>query len=189
MLEPAGIVELSRRRGAVSLDIASSTLRLALTHVAEESGWYRCTHTDPARCECVHLTDRLVHDAPDQVVVVQDNPAECQAAVEAVIAGQARSVLLATEPETLDAVFAALDRDSILVPRRVAELAACAPRLNQRLRTTLKLVVAGRSNQAIARAQHQSISTTKRDITELFELFDVTNRAALTRAAGRLGFV
>ena len=77
----------------------------------------------------------------------------------------------------------------MLVPERVVELATLAPALNRRQQETLRLVAQGRSNQAVAMAMRQSLSTVKRTLSELLDVFDVPNRAALLSAAAALGFV
>ncbi len=181
----AEVAPFARQRGMVAIDVASVVVRLALLHVAEEAGWYPCRHHDS--CDCVRISDHV--SGGRLVLVVRDRAAECQQALEAVTTGQARAVVLWDEPETLLAAFEALCHDACLVPRRVVDLAASAPRLTQRQHATLRMLALGRSNRLIATAHHQSLSTAKRDIADLFELFDVTNRAALTSAASSLGFV
>ena len=187
MLAERELVEVVPQRGTLVLEVSSVVVRLALLHVAEQAGWQRCGHED--RCRCVVVTDRPPTGYARHVLVVRDVPADCQAGLDAVMEGRACSVVLWDEPETLATVFEALEHESVLVPRRVVELASSAPRLTPRQRSTLRLVSIGRSNDGIAAALHQSISTAKRDIAELFELFDAPNRAALICSASALGFV
>jgi DNA-binding NarL/FixJ family response regulator len=176
-----------RERGTIAIEVSSVVVRLALLHVTEEVGWCPCRH--PAPCPCVRVTDDAVRSGPAPILVVRDRAAECLEALRALTDGRVRALVLWDEPETLVAALEALGHDACLVPRRVIELAASAPRLSHRQRATLRMLALGRSNRLIASAQQQSLSTAKRDIAELFDLFDVTNRAALTSAASSLGFV
>ncbi len=171
----------------VRIDVASIVVRLALSYVAEDRGWGVCDHIS---CRCVRISDsiRCETDRVD-VLVIRDDPAACQDALDAVLAGRARSVVLWDEPETLTATVEALRQGAAVVPERVIALAQDVPRLSQRHRQTLRLVAAGRSNPEIARVLHQSASTTKRDIAELFQVFDAPNRASLMSIANRLGFL
>ena len=101
----------------------------------------------------------------------------------------ARSLVLWDEPETLASAVGLLHRGATYVPERVLQLAQNAPRLTARQRRTLRLLAAGRTNREIALGLHQSPSTTKRDIADLLDIFDVANRAALMSTANRLGFL
>lgn len=177
---------LSARRGTVRLDVSSVVVRLALLHVAEEAGWYECSHAAP--CGCLTLTDRLGTSATD-VLVVQDRSAACQLALDAVLRGTAGGVVLWDEPESLLTVLEGVAHDSIVLSRRVVDLAASAPTLSDRQHRTLRLVAMGRSNHGIAATLGQSVSTVKREITDLLQLFDAPNRAALLTSAASLGFV
>jgi DNA-binding CsgD family transcriptional regulator len=168
--------------------VESVVVRLALLHVAERAGWHTCRHSNDSHV--VRVTDgALGENDREQVLVVRDTPADCQRALEAVVEGRTSAVVLWNDPETLDTVLGAVGSATVLVPHRVIDLATAAPGLTTRQRSTLHLLAMGRSNQAIAAAQMQSVSTTKRDIAELFVLFDVSTRTALTRAAARLGFI
>ena len=172
---------------SVRIQVSSVVVRLALMHVAESVGWRSCSHE--IGCTCLVLTDRCPADGANHVLVVQDTPAACMDALDHVIGGRARSVVLWNEPETLATVFDAIHHRSTIVPDRVIVLATHAPRLTLRQRDTLRLVGLGRSNQAIAVVLHQSLSTVKREIADLLLLFDVPNRAALMVAATTLGFI
>jgi DNA-binding NarL/FixJ family response regulator len=120
---------------------------------------------------------------------VRDDVASCQDALDLMISGRARSLVLWDEPEALTPAVELLRSGATYVPERVLCLAQHAPRLTRRQRRTLQLVAAGRSNREIALGLHQSQSTTKRDIAALLEIFDVTNRASLMSTANRLGFL
>ena len=170
-----------------SIGVSSVVVRLALLHVAQGVGWTPCAHLPP--CGCLRLTDRASDVPRDEVLVVRDAPAPCQDALDAVLHGRARSVVLWTDPEALVVVLAAVPHRTIVIPDRVVELAAAAPRLSPRQRDTLRLVALGLSNRLIAAAQHQSLSTTKRDIADLLGIFDAPNRTALMSSAASLGFV
>lgn len=175
--------------GLVQIDVTSQVVRLALSYIAEDGGWMLCTnHHD--QCRCVRVVDNVRRD-PDgaQIVVVRDTPSDCQDALDAILAGAARAVVLWDEPEALRHAITVACNGSAFIPGRVIELAHDAPRISARQRRTLKLVAAGRSNGEIASALHQSLSTTKRDIAELMSLLDAANRAALTTTAARLGYV
>jgi DNA-binding NarL/FixJ family response regulator len=155
--------------------------------VAEEAGWYQCDHRDS--CGCVVVTDRLDHPATAKILVVREQPAQCQDALSAVTSGRARAVLMWDGPEDLLGVLEVLHHDALFLPRRLVELASSGPALTSRQRSTLRLMALGRSNHAIATTHCQSLSTAKRDIAELFALFDVSNRSSLLTAANACGFV
>ena len=79
-------------------------------------------------------------------------------------------------------------RNTVALPCRVVEEANRAPRLPDRLATTLHLVLAGCSNPSIARQLHQSESTVKRDINTLLRRFSAPNRLALVGVARSAGY-
>ncbi len=176
--------------GLVQIDVSSQVVRLALSYVVTDGGWALCTaHHD--HCRCVRVVDnsrRRAHDRAE-IVVVRDTPNDCQDALDAILAGTTRAIVLWDEPETLQDAIVAAGNGAALIPSRVLQLAHDAPRISARQRRTLKLVAAGRSNREIASALHQSLSTTKRDIAELMTVLDAANRAALTTTAARLGYL
>jgi DNA-binding CsgD family transcriptional regulator len=179
---------LSGPPGSVRIDVGSTVVRLALLYVAGEGGWTVCEHEGP--CRCHRISDRL--PAPPgclDVAVVNPEPAPCQDAIEATLAGRVRAVVLASEPEGLTAACAGLADRLTVIPTQVIELGALAPRLSDRQRATLRLLAKGASSTSIAGALRQSESTAKRDIAELLQLFDAPNRAALVSSAAALGFV
>jgi DNA-binding NarL/FixJ family response regulator len=173
----------------VLVDVASTVVRLALRYVARDADWAECAPC-PLGCGCLVVADRVVvGDRRTDVLVVRDDPASCQAAVAAVAEGDVAGVVLWSEPDDLRAVCDGIRQGLTVVPRRVIELGALAPRLSDRQRETLRLLAMGRSSQSIASALQQSESTAKRDIAELLQLFDAPNRTALVSAAASLGFV
>jgi DNA-binding NarL/FixJ family response regulator len=178
---------LVQTRG-VRIEVHSVVVRLALRYVSEEHGWAICVGQQP--CRCLRVSDQCVPGGgPIDVLITRDRPSDCQLALDAILSGAARSVVLWDEPNALGPTVESLDLGSTVIPERVIRLAQDAPRLNDRLRRTLELVAAGRSNAEISVALHQSASTTKRDIAELLKRFDAGNRAALTTTANRLGFL
>lgn len=174
----------------VRVDVTSVVVRLALRYVMDEQGWSTCAHPRVA-CTCLVVSDRppAPADRRVDVLVSRDDPAACQCALDAVLSGAVRSVLLWDEPEALVTTVEAIRLGSAVIPTRVIDLALEAPRLTERQRRTVHLIAAGRSNPEIAAALHQSTSTTKRDLAELMELLDVSNRASLAAVANRLGFI
>jgi len=175
---------------ALHIDVRSVVVRLALQFVAGERGWTTC-ETHLAACSCVTVSDRppAAHGPRLDVFVCKDTPAACQRALDAVLDGAARAILLWDEPDALATAIDAIQQGSVVIPERVIDLALEAPRLTERQCRTVHLVAAGRSNPEIAAALHQSTSTTKRDLTELMGVLDVTNRASLMAVANRLGFL
>jgi DNA-binding NarL/FixJ family response regulator len=174
----------------VRIDVTSQVVRLALSYIAQDHGWTLCSdHSDT--CGCVRVIDNHRHRYPGDadIVVVRDTPSDCQDALDTILAGNARAVVLWDEPEGLRQAIAAGCGGLALIPKRVIHLARAAPRLSDRQRRILKLVSAGRSNPEISATLLQSTSTTKRDIAELLSILDAPNRAALTTTANRLGFV
>lgn len=179
-----------RRDVTLRIDVSSVVVRLALQFVASERGWaYRDTHL-PA-CACVRVSDRRPSDDVPRldVLVCEDTPAACQLALDTVLDGAARGIVLWDQPETLASTIDAIQVGSVVIPERVIDLALEAPRLTERQHRTVHLVAAGRSNREIAATLHQSTSTTKRDLAELMGILDVANRASLLAVANRLGFL
>ena len=179
-----------RQAVALRLDVASVVVRLALRYVAEERGWTTCD-AHRSTCACLGVSDRPppVSGMRLDVLITKDSPAACQGALDAVLGGVARAVVLWDEPESLGTAVEAIQFGSVVIPERVIDLALEAPRLTERQHRTVHLVAAGRSNPEIAASLHQSTSTTKRDLAELMSVFDVTNRASLMAVANRLGFL
>jgi DNA-binding NarL/FixJ family response regulator len=184
---PTNAKEEVARERVVHLDVNDTTLRLALSFVAEDAGWRRGGEDEP------HLTvsDRLQNACrqhPVDVLVVRAEPAACQAAVHAVAEGRARAVVAADDPERLPAALDAAAAGFVLMAQSIVAIANLAPVLGERLVATLRLVASGLSNPAIARRLHESESTAKRDVAELVRLLDVSSRAEVSEAANRLGF-
>ena len=173
---------------SVRIEVASTVVRLALRFVVAERGWADCEHT--GACGCRTVRDRIPSGGGVlDVLVVRDEPAACQDALNAAIGARVRSVVLWHEPEGLAAALDGLESDMTVIPTRVVELAALAPRLSERQRETLRLLAKGSSSTQVAAALCQSESTAKRDVAELLALFDVPNRTALVSSAAALGFV
>jgi DNA-binding NarL/FixJ family response regulator len=171
------------------IEVSSVVVRLALSYVSRERGWTICEESRDD-CSCLRVADRVGRDDRRiDVLVTQDSPRRCQEALDAVLCGAARSVVLWDEPGTLTATVDALQQGSSVIPERVIQLAQEAPHLSDRQRQTLQLVSAGRSNADISKALCQSPSTTKRDLAELLDLFDAKNRTGLSAAASRLGYL
>jgi DNA-binding NarL/FixJ family response regulator len=171
------------------IEVASVVVRLALSYISREKGWAICDEAHDECC-CLRVTDRIRRtDRRVDVLVTQDTPRRCQEALDAVLRGEARAVVLWDEPGALAATVDALQQGSSVIPERVIELAHEAPHLTDRQRQTLQMVSAGRSNADISAALCQSPSTTKRDLAELLDLFDAKNRAGLSAAASRLGYI
>lgn len=179
----------TRLATSVRVDVSSSVVRLALCYVARDAGLLLCQDITGA-CRCIVVHDRLpLGSGSIDVLVVQDSPAGCQEALAATLDGRVRSVVLWNEPDGLALACHGFGTGQAVIPNRVLELAACAPRMTDRQRETLRLLAQGRSSARIASILHQSESTAKRDIAELLELFDVPNRTALVAYAASLGFV
>ena len=169
----------------VQIDVSNVTVRLALCFVAEDAGFVRGTSS-----EAITVSDTL--PAGDgvavDVLVIDARPVACQRAIGAVSQGTAKAVICNDEPDRLPTALRAVSDDLSVVPQRVIECANRAPVLSPRLLRTLQLVASGASNQVIARATHESVSTVKRNVAHLLELFDAPNRMALTSTAIRLGY-
>jgi DNA-binding NarL/FixJ family response regulator len=170
--------------GVVDIDVADTTLRLALCFVAEDSGWQRGPTDDRA----LLVSTRARAGTTVHVLVVEPRPADCKAAIEAVASGRALAILCADEPDRLAMALDAARAGFALIPGRVIAAANAAPTLDGRLRETLSLVAAGNSNASIARTLHESESTAKRDVATLMRLFDVTSRRALAGVAAQAGY-
>jgi DNA-binding NarL/FixJ family response regulator len=170
----------------VQIDVSNVTVRLALCFVAEDAGFVRGTSTG-----ALTVSDMLPAgdtSVPVDVLVIEARPVACQRALGAVSQGTARAVICNDEPDRLPAALRAVHDDLSVVPQRVIECANRAPVLSPRLLRTLQLVANGASNQTIARATHESVSTVKRNVAHLLELFDAPNRMALTSTAIRFGY-
>ena len=124
------------------IDVASTVVRLALRFVVSDHGWSECSHGRP--CSCLSVADRVPGGADVlDVFVVRDEPAACQEAVDAAMGSRVRSVVLWNEPEGLIAACDSLQRQMAVIPLRVLELAAMAPKLSVRQRETLRLLARG----------------------------------------------
>jgi DNA-binding NarL/FixJ family response regulator len=173
--------------GIVHLDVEETTLRLALSFVAEDAGWRRGGRSDAH----VVVSDQLhtaTGERPVGVLVITPQPARCQAALRAVAHGWASVLLSADDPEQLPAGLEAARSGFVLMPKRLVDAANQVPPLDDRLTQTLILVAAHKSNSAIARALQESESTAKRDVSALMRLLEVRTRGELGVAAARLGY-
>jgi DNA-binding NarL/FixJ family response regulator len=180
-------IEADAATRVVHIDITDTTLRLALSFVAEDAGWRR----GAAAAGALTVSNQLfgaTAESPVHVFVVEPRSADCRTAVEAVAAGRAVAVLCADEPEQLPVALDAARTRFALIPERVIAAANAGPALDDRLRETLNLVASGNSNASIARALHESESTAKRDVATLMRLFGVRSRGALTDIAARAGY-
>ena len=187
-MSATAVVAVAGTGVTVALDVTSTVTRLALSYVIDQAGWDRCDHATP--CRCLRVADHLgASSRRVDIVVTRAEPAACHDAIQAVVAGRARAIILNDEPEQLGPTVDALVTGRMTMPQRALELSLAAPRLSGRQRDTLRLLATGRSSRAIASAMHQSESTAKRDIAELLQVFDVPNRTALVAYATRLGFL
>lgn len=172
---------------AAHLAISSVPLRFALTYVLEQAGYRRTHDRGDAR---VSIADRhgIRTTGPVTTLVVELVPAECQLALDAITSGQAMTAICADDPESLIPAIQAAEQRTVRLPSQVVDQALQAPRLEPRLHQTLRLVMAGHSNPAIARQLHESESTAKRDIAQLLREFDAVNRVSLVARARAAGF-
>jgi len=183
------VLTVGSTRRSARIDVSSTVVRLALLYVAHDSGWDECPDHD-ASCGCITVSDRVpAQPGRVDVLVVRDEPAACQDGVRAALDGRVGAIVLWNAPEDLRLACEGLEAGLTVIPRRVIDLGAMAPRLTQRQRETLKLLARGTSSHGIAGALRQSESTAKRDIAELLHVFDVPNRTALVSSAASLGFV
>ena len=170
----------------MQVDIEEVTLRIAVSHVIEGAG-HRVVGPDDDH-ELVVTDDPLTEARPiSTVLVVAPVAAPCQAALHAVLDGRARSVLCADDPERLPTALDAVADGWTTVDRRAVDIAGEAPRLDDRRAFVLQLILRGNTNQQLAASMRQSVSTVKRDISELFHAFGASSRlelAANARARG-----
>jgi DNA-binding NarL/FixJ family response regulator len=170
----------------VHIEVSNVTVRLALCFVAEDAGFVRGSSTG-----AITVSDTMpsAHaPAPVDVLVIAARPLACQRALSALSQGTARAVICNDEPHRLPAARRAVNDELSVVPHRVIHCANRAPILSARLLRTLQLIAKGASNQNIARVTYDSLSTVKRNVTQLLEAFDAPNRMALTSTAIRLGY-
>jgi DNA-binding CsgD family transcriptional regulator len=170
----------------VRIDVTNLTVRLALCFVAEDAGFPRGSSS-----EAMTVSDTIPAGefaVPIDVLVIDARPVACQRAIGAISQGSARSGICNDEPDRLPSALRAVNDHLSVMPRRVIECANRAPVLSSRQFRILQLIAAGASNQKIATTTYASLSTVKRDVAHLLELFDAPNRLALTAAAVRLGY-
>ena len=170
----------------VFLDVRDSGTCLALVHACEHAGWSRCATAVP---RAALVADQVVANQHRRVdaLVVEPTPAASRVAVDAFTAGRVLAVVAANEPHTLPLALELARAGYGIVPRIVVEAADRLPELAPRLERVLQLVLRGRTNAAISRTLAQSLSSTKRDISQLLQLFDAPNRSVLVATAMRLG--
>jgi len=179
---------MDRALVSVHLAVADKTLRLALAYVAERIGHRVTVHEQSADHVVSDLTALRCRRRPVHTLVVDPLPMPCQHAVDAVVAGLARSVISSHDPEALDEAVAAAQRGLVSLPQEIVETANVLPRLPDRLGAALQLVMAGYTNAGIAQQLHQSESTVKRDLAQLAGHFGARGRCGLISAAAAAGF-
>lgn len=150
------------------------------TKMTLEQGW---THESSVELQISVGTN--VDDMPD-VHVLAPTTWECAAALEALPHSKACLVSADDLSDLTNAISAALC-GAIFVSSRVAQLAACSPRLSSRTTAVLRLLLTGVSNRTIAEQLHLSLATVKREVTLLLQSFGVATRAALAHCAASAG--
>src|SRR5262245_7644312 len=93
----------------LKIDVESVVVRLALSYVSRERGWVICDEVHEA-CGCLLVSDRHSRERQVDVLVTQDSPRRCQDALDAVLHGRARAVVLWDEPSALTATIEALQQ-------------------------------------------------------------------------------
>lgn len=113
--------------------------------------------------------------------------------IDAVLRAGARGYLLkgAALDEIERAIRAVARGETYLDPRVASRVAALsrAPRLSNRERDVLRLVIAGKSNKEIAAALHVTERTVKFHVTSIFNKLGAENRAQAVTIAHERGFV
>jgi DNA-binding CsgD family transcriptional regulator len=177
---------MTRVRPTVFLDVRDPATHRALVRVCERAGWARSAAPIPLAAV---VADQLPGPPPRRVdvLVVEPTPAASHVAVDAFAAGRVRAVVAASEPDTLPRALELARAGYGIVPRLVVEAADRLPALSPRLHRVLQHVLRGRTNAAISRSMAQSLSSTKRDVSTLLDLFDAPNRQVLVVTAMRLG--
>lgn len=170
-------------RGA-EIAIRDSQLRRLVVHHLARAGTFQHAET----------TARVVAFEPGQVpqpghiYVARTNADICDFTASAELAGPV-GLAAAADLDQLDKIVLGVMNGLACRGPVAAAVAAAGASLSSRNLRILELVAAGYTNAEIADQLSFSLTTIKRDITLLFDMFGATSRRGLVRKASELGLV
>jgi DNA-binding NarL/FixJ family response regulator len=181
-----------RRETTFCVDVRDVTLRRALSYVGASVGWNEMSAADHASA-VVHDTPPTASAAsngtpdPIRILVVEPTPRAAAMAIDAIIAGHIRGVFTADRPDDLSETLTSALQGRTVIPTTLVQLGRTMPCLSERQVRIIEAVIDGKSNSQIASELFLSAASIKRELGELFKLFDITNRASLARCGNELG--
>jgi DNA-binding CsgD family transcriptional regulator len=162
----------------------------ALVAAAERSGWEVVAERGPGETLVTDVAPaRLAGHRPgnDAVLVCDPTPFAARCALDAVSNLVAAAVVVSDEADGLAAALDGVLADRVTFSARVLELSARMPHLSERQLAILRAVIAGQSNQEIARGLYLSLASVKREMGFVYVIMGVSGRSALTAQALGLG--
>jgi DNA-binding NarL/FixJ family response regulator len=174
---------------AVHVDVRDENLYDLVLSVLSQVGARRVTGP-PTHILTDEINDaHKRHDATTRVFVISGTMRMPQDYFSAVTSGRAHGIISVERIARLPAVLAAAASGFSCVPSSLIEEVMQAPMLTVRQQQVLEAVSRGLTNETIARRCGVSVSTIKREITQLLITFDVTSRAELAAKAIELSLV
>lgn len=195
VLRMADVAKLPQREcdpeagGNFAVDVRDPVLARAFAYVGSHAGWVHIRNDD---CAAVHVCDSVAasprtRPAPLTVLAVDAAPWPATVGLRAIAAGAVQAIVSTDEPDDLVAALESVTAGRVMIPLPVVERSMSMPELSERQVAMIAEVVAGQPNARIAQHLHISTGSVKRELAELYRVFDVANRVELSVVGARLG--
>lgn len=172
------------------MDVASETLREALSHVGMRAGFTLRRNLGPDTCHVVDEPKAVVGSIATQatVLVVEPTPCGAHAGMKALAAGTVSAVISAERPNDLADALGFVRNGWALAPLDIVETASKMPDLSERQTVIVGAILAGQATRDIAKGLYLSDASVKRELATLFRSFGAENRLELAAFGASLGF-
>jgi DNA-binding CsgD family transcriptional regulator len=172
------------------VDVASETLREALTHVGTRAGFELRLTVGPDTCHVVDEPKAIVGSITAQatVLVVEPTPCGAHAGMKALAAGTVSAVISNERPKDLANALEFVRNGWALAPLDLVDTASKMPDLSERQAVIVGAILAGQPTRDIAKGLYLSDASVKRELATLFRSFGADNRLELAAFGASLGF-
>jgi DNA-binding NarL/FixJ family response regulator len=187
MLREVAQEDMTSTRKVVLVLIRGALQQRAVSAMLHHEGWEVVSDIG------VNTDLRLVDQADDatgakSIYLCPPQAHPCALALDLLLAGRVGGVVTEDRIETLPEVLRAADMGSALLSFDIFSLASGAPRLSDRHRRILELLLCGLDNRLIAKELCVSSATVKRALSDLYDKFETRTVSQLTSRALALGY-
>lgn len=187
---PPGLTDTEQEGHEFCLQVRNRLLHTALSAVGEAAGWTVRRSIGPGTL--VVIDAEPLHQATGAIganvaLVVERTPFATKRGLQLLSRGVVLGLFCEDEPRDLIHVLQGLRHGRATTPRSVFDMASHMPEIGERREEVIAGLAGGHSIRDISSALHISEASVKRDLSEVYAILDVSDRAALVARAHQLG--